>query len=470
MSAPLLLIDDTPSLRLLYESILRNAGHDVRSAETAEEGLQLFRDLAPAVVLLDLMLPDRDGLELMAEMLQLRPETAVIVITAHGSINKAVEAMRGGAFEFLVKPFDDARFLAAVANAARDATPEAGAEPPARIDAVGGSPAMRAVMAKVASVARSMATVFITGESGTGKGLCARMVHEASPRAAGPFIALNCGAIPRDRLESEVFGHLKGAFAGAISDKDGAAMAADGGTLFLDEVCEMDLALQSKLLRFLETSSVQPLGANRPHKVDLRIICASNRDPLEEMRRGTFREDLYYRLYVVPIHMPPLRDRGGDAVAIAEAALARFSVEEGRAFRGLSPEVAALFQRLPWPGNVRQMLNVLRNAVVLHEGELLSAEMLPPELRAELAAGMQADWDAAPGDGLEGGTGARPSALPPDGGRIESFLGLTLAEAEQRLIEATIAREGGSVPRAARVLGVSPSTLYRKREAWLKGG
>jgi DNA-binding NtrC family response regulator len=310
---------------------------------------------------------------------------------------------------------------------------------------------MARIHATIGSVARSMATVFITGESGTGKELCALAVHAASSRANGPFIALNCGAIPQDLLESEVFGHMKGSFTGAISDKPGAAAAADGGTLFLDEICEMAPALQTKLLRFLQTSTVQPVGATRPKKVNVRIVCATNRDPVDAVRRGLFREDLYYRLFVVPIHMPPLRDRGQDVIEIAEAALFRFAREEGREFLGLSPEVRAVLPRLPWPGNVRQLLNVMRNVVVLNPGGWVTPQMLPPGLMAAPPLPVETPRSLQPAPGLP---------------TTDSLVGLTLAEAERRLIEATVARHGGSIPKAARVLDVSPSTLYRKIEGW----
>ena len=374
--------------------------------------------------------------------------------------------MRAGAHDFLVKPFDEGKFLSAVQNAlaeatSRDATkPADPAAPATRSRAagevtegsgfIGTSEAMKRIHGTIASVARSMATVFITGESGTGKELCALAVHANSNRANGPFIALNCGAIPQDLLESEVFGHMKGSFTGAISDKPGAAAAADGGTLFLDEICEMAPTLQTKLLRFLQTSTVQPVGATRPRKVNVRIVCATNQDPLDAVRRGQFREDLYYRLYVVPIHMPPLRDRGQDIIEIAEAALSRFAEEEGRDFHGLAPSVRALMQSHPWPGNVRQLLNVMRNVVVLNPGGWVTPEMLPPSLAEEKAA---ADAPVAP-------------MLASEMLTADSLLGLPLAEAERRLIEATLALHGGSIPKAARVLDVSPSTLYRKIEAW----
>lgn len=459
---PLLLIEDTISLQMVYRSILSSAGFRVSVAGSAAEGLAQFQALKPAVVLLDLILPDRDGLDLMQEFLTQQPDTAVIAITANGSVNRAVEAMRAGAHDFLVKPFDENRFLSAVQNAlaersARQTESQSVAalsERPALADTsgfIGSSEAMRRIHGTIASVARSMATVFITGESGTGKELCALAVHANSARASGPFIALNCGAIPQDLLESEVFGHMKGSFTGAISDKPGAATAADGGTLFLDEICEMAPALQTKLLRFLQTSTVQPVGATRPKKVNVRIVCATNRDPLDAVRRGHFREDLYYRLFVVPIHMPPLRDRGEDVIEIAEAALQRFAEEEGRAFHGLDPTVRAMLPRLPWPGNVRQLLNVIRNVVVLNDGGWVTQQMLPPGVASE------------PVERLTSGTEA---AAAPGAGQLESLIGLTLAEAERQLIEATLAHHAGSVPRAARVLDVSPSTLYRKIEGW----
>ncbi len=454
-----LLIEDTPSLQLVYRSVLHGAGHEVWLASTAAEGLQAFGTSGAQVVLLDLGLPDRDGLDLMQDMLALRPDARIIVITANGSINKAVEAMRAGAHEFLVKPFDETRFLNAVGNAIDRSPPRRipTVVPPVQTQPtgqfIGSSDPMARIHGKITSVANSMATVFITGESGTGKELCALAVHGSSARAKGPFIALNCGAIPHDLLESEVFGHVKGSFTGAISDKPGAATAADGGTLFLDEICEMAPALQTKLLRFLQTSTVLPVGATRPQKVNVRIVCATNRDPLDAVRRGHFREDLYYRLFVVPIHMPPLRDRGDDVIEIAHSALFRFAEEEGRQFDGLSPEVVDLFRRLPWPGNVRQVLNVIRNVVVLNPGGIVTPDMLPEDLTtpAQTAAPVFAAPDA-------------DRAEP----QLDSLLGRPLAEVERIIVTATLARHGGSVPKAARVLDLSPSTLYRKLESWGK--
>ena len=463
---PLLLVEDTLSLQMLYRAVLTGAGHEVVVASNAAEGMLRFAQSGAMTVLLDLVLPDRDGLGLMQDMLQMRPEANVIVMTAHGSVNKAVAAMRGGAHDFLVKPFEETRLLSAVANAQggtlvetsrRAARPQrpalAETAPSAKTGFIGSSEAMQRIYQKIESVARSMATVFITGESGTGKELCALAVHATSPRSAGPFIALNCGAIPQDLLESEVFGHMKGSFTGAISDKPGAAAAADGGTLFLDEICEMAPALQTKLLRFLQTSTVVPVGATKPHKVNVRIVCATNRDPLEAVRRGEFREDLYYRLFVVPLHMPPLRERGEDVLEIAETALARFAGEEGKVFDGLDDRVKALFRALPWPGNVRQVLNVIRNIVVLNDGGRVSLDMLPDTLDRQ----------------AETISPERPASGPLQAEvMLDALVGQPLAAIERQVILATLARHGGSVPRAARVLEVSPSTLYRKIEGWTK--
>ena len=456
-TAPLLLIEDTPSLQMVYETVLRKAGYDVLTAGTAAAGLTHFEAAQPQIVLLDLNLPDRDGLALMKDCLAEVPRTRFLVITADGSINRAVEAMRAGAHDFLVKPFDDMRLLSAVENAEASIWRNGESAPvPAGSGAgyhgfIGSSPVMQDIYRRIESIGRSLATVFISGESGTGKEVCAQAVHDASNRAGGPFVPLNCGAIPSDLLESEVFGHLRGAFTGAIANKTGAAAAADGGTLFLDEICEMDLNLQTKLLRFLQTSTIQPVGAATPQKVDVRIICATNRDPAEEVRQNRFREDLFYRLHVVPIHLPPLRERGDDVIEIAEALISRYATEEGRAFTGLDPAVKALFRRLPWPGNVRQLLNVLRNVVVLNDGPLVTESMLPIEI-------LHVD---------EGAVAPLPAGAPDPAPQLNGLIGRRLAEIEQLVIEETIEKFGG-VPQAARVLDVSPSTLYRKRAAWRK--
>jgi len=473
--APILLIEDTASLAMAYSKLLENAGYAVEWRGDLSSGRQAAKRLASRVILLDLMLPDGDGLELMRELSVEGSAARVIAITSNGSVNRAVEAMREGAFDFLVKPFDERRLISAVEQAASAAGEASGfAEPEkapsdgpadAAFGFVGSSEKMRAVTRMVRDVGRSTATVFISGESGTGKELCAQAIHAVSRRSAGPFVPLNCGAIPRDLLESEVFGHLKGSFTGAISDKKGAAAAADGGTLFLDEICEMDLSLQTKLLRFLQTSTIQPVGATRPQRVDVRILCATNRDPAAEVQAGRFRQDLYYRLHVVPIHLPPLRERGADVVEIARRFLTEYAQAEGKRLRRFELEAELALMAHSWPGNVRELQNVIRNVVVLNDGDSVTLDMLPPGMVAAVG-------DFAGRASRVAEAGAPPAlALPPaqtgfNAEAIRSLVGARLADVERELIEETIRSCGGSIPKAARVLDVSPSTLYRKRQAW----
>ena len=319
---------------------------------------------------------------------------------------------------------------------------------------------MQAVYRTIESVASSRATVFITGESGTGKELAAEAVHQASPRRGRPFLALNCGAIPKDLLESEIFGHVKGAFTGATENRAGAARAADGGTLFLDEIGEMPAEMQVKLLRFVQSGTVTPVGGTRAETVDVRLVCATNRDILAEVQAGRFREDLYYRLYVVPVVLPPLRARGEDVVLVARHLLGLYAREEGKAFRGFDAEAEAAIRAYPWPGNVRQLQNVLRNAVVLHAAETVTRAMLPGLLlHAPSAAEAPAAAPATPLNGA--GHGAR-------NGSIAIPVGETLATSEKRLILAALEQMGQDVPRTAAMLDVNPSTIYRKLTAWKK--
>jgi DNA-binding NtrC family response regulator len=460
---PLLLIEDTRSLSDIYAAYLARGGFDVDCALTAAEARQRYMSHAYPVVLLDLQLPDGDGLDLLAEMRENTPEVRAIIITANGSINRAVEAMRAGAFDFLVKPFDEARLMKAVQQAF--VSIEDSRRNPSPLPApgeqfqgfIGSSPPMRAVFETIRDVAKSSATVFITGESGTGKEVCAQAVHALSTRRSEPFVPLNCGAIPRDLLESEVFGHLRGSFTGAIADKTGAAAAADGGTLFLDEICEMDIDLQTKLLRFLQTSTIQPVGATTPRKVDVRIICATNRDPQAEVEAGRFRADLFYRLFVVPIHLPPLRARGHDVLEVGQTLLRSYAQEEGKRFAGFSAEVEACLLAYSWPGNIRELQNVLRNIAVLRDGTEVTVQMLP-----------QAIVHARPRPEAPDPVSSIPPADTAERRRriLAGFVGIPLEMLEREYIETTIDACGGSVTRAARLLDVSPSTLYRKREAW----
>jgi len=390
---------------------------------------------------------------------------SVIAMSARGSVHAAVAAMRAGAVDFLPKPFGPAALVARL-EAAIAQWPVAGRpEPverrvpvaeaaPVAADAdfesfIGRSAAMAIVYDQIRCIAPSRAPVFVTGESGTGKELCAEAIHNRSGRAGGPFIALNCSAIPKDLMESEIFGHVRGAFTGATETRQGAAELADGGTLFLDEIGEMDLALQAKLLRFIQSGVVQRVGDVTTRRVDVRIVCATHRDPMAEIAAGRFREDLYYRLHVLPIQLPPLRERRDDILPLASAFLARYAAEESRGFLGFEPMAAGLLMHYPWPGNVRELQNIVRRMVVLHQGSVVTAEMLPPAIRA--GVGTTAELAGA----------ASLSALRSATGAVAPFW-----EQERAIIESAIEAHAGNIARAAAALEISPSTIYRKRQAW----
>lgn len=451
-SGPVLLVEAEPVQAALWEGVLQQAGFRVRHVPDATTTLHALAQDAFPVVLLDLDLPGQAGFTLLRALRDLPDPPDVIVMTANGSVNGAVEAMRLGAYDFLLKPALPAKLLMTVRNALERRELRQTVAAYHRADAqsgppgfIGSSPAMQAVYRMIESAAASKATVFITGESGTGKEVCAQSIHRLGARAKAPFVPLNCAAIPKDLIESEVFGHVKGAFTGATADRDGAARQADGGTLFLDEICEMDLNLQSKLLRFLQTGTFQRVGGSKPETVDVRILCATNRDPLAEVEAGRFREDLYYRLHVIPLSLPPLRDRESDVLDIARALLVTFATEEKKGFRSLTPESERILLHYDWPGNVRQLQNILRNIVVLHDGDQVTPEMIPPP-----AGGR---WARPQGFGRVAATAPLPAIRP-------------LVEVEREAIENALTLCGGNVPKAAALLGVSPSTLYRKKQVW----
>lgn len=462
----LLLVEDVPSLANVYREFLKKAGFEVTHVGLGAEALSFIRTHLPKLVILDLQLPDMPGLDILRTLQSEDLPTAAVVITAHGSINTAVEAMQAGATDFIVKPFAAERLVVTVRNALERQRlrtlvnrfqDDMGRS---RFHGfIGSSPQMQPIYRIIENAASSKATVFITGESGTGKEVCAEAIHRASPRRAKSFVAINCGAIPKDLIESEIFGHVKGAFTGATADRDGAASRADGGTLFLDELCEMDLNLQTKLLRFLQTGSFTRVGGSKVEKVDIRIVCATNRNPQIEVEEGRFREDLYYRLHVIPIHLPPLRDRDDDVIEIARSLLAQYAKEEGRTFAGFAPEVEAIIKAYPWPGNVRQLQNVIRNVVVLNEGAQVTTDMLPPPLTPGLSPLKPAPRPAAPG--------ILPSKTPSNDTAPESPTSLgPLWRIEKDAIERAITACEGNIPRAAALLEVAPSTIYRKKQAW----
>lgn len=457
----ILIVEDSPTVAMTCQAQLEPLGHTVLLAPDGKSAYAMLRARPIDCVLLDLKLPDIDGMDVLEEVRSWPAPPAIIVITANASLTTAVQAVRGGAFDYLVKPFAPARLVTTVENALNTVALRREVETLRRTvehdgfaQFVGRSMPMQAVYQIIEAAAPSSASVFITGESGTGKELAAEALHHFSPRRAAPFVALNCGAIPRDLLESTIFGHVKGAFTGATADQEGAAARAHRGTLFLDEIGEMDPQLQTKLLRFIQTGGYQRVGESAPRQADIRFVTATNRDPHEAIRDGRLREDLFYRLNVVPIHLPPLRERGEDILLIARRFLAEFSAQEHKDFAVFSPEVEARFLSYAWPGNVRQLQNVVRNVVVLRNAKTVTLDMLPPleEARAPASAGPAAptriEAAALPG-------------LPPSTVAIEP-----LAVAERRYIEHAIALCGGNLQMASRKFGISPSTIYRKKEGW----
>lgn len=445
----LLMVEDTASVAALYRSYLTPLQIDINIVGTGRDAIESLNFRTPDLILLDLRLPDMTGMDVLYAVKQKNPDVPVIFMTAHGSIDTAVEAMRHGAQDFLIKPCEADRLRVTVNNALRKANKlknEADNPNQGYQGFIGSSHTMQAVYRTIDSAASSKASIFITGESGTGKEVCAEAIHATSKRGDKPFIAINCAAIPKDLIESELFGHVKGAFTGAATDRQGAAELADGGTLFLDELCEMDLDLQTKLLRFIQTGTFQKVGSSKMKSVDVRFVCATNRDPWKEVEEGRFREDLYYRLYVIPLHLPPLRERGEDIVEIAYSLLGFMSKEEGKDFVRLAPEVVERFSDYEWPGNVRQLQNVLRNVVVLNNGKEITLNMLPPPLNKPLDNQIRVEFTET----------QEPS--------VHDIFPLWLTE--KKAIEQAIKACDGNIPKAAGYLDVSPSTIYRKLQTW----
>jgi two-component system repressor protein LuxO len=397
----ILIVEDSRSLALTCKLQLETLGHKLLMAETGQDALALLRDNPIDCVLLDLKLPDMDGMDILREMRQWASPPATVVTTANAALTVAVEAVRLGAFDYLVKPFAGARLITTVTNALSNTELKREVETFRRTvehanfgEFIGRSLPMQRVYRTIEAAARSSASVFVTGESGTGKELAAQALHTMGPRATRQFVALNCGAIPRDLLESTIFGHAKGAFTGATGDQEGAATRADGGTLFLDELGEMEMGLQTKLLRFIQTGTYERVGEGRTRHADIRFIAATNRDPMEAVREGRLREDLFYRLFVIPIELPPLRDRGEDITLIARRFLLDTSKKEGGSFKSLTPEAEARLLTYSWPGNVRQLQNVIHNIVVLNDGPAVTEAMLPmlPPSKNGAAATQGTNW------------------------------------------------------------------------------
>jgi len=451
-----IVIDDEVNAATALEKLLREDGYEVSAANDARTGLSLLEKTDPDIVLTDLRMPGMDGLELLTKVKQIRPETMVILMTAYGTVKTAVRAMKLGAEDYLAKPIDfeelevilqrvlEKRRLLEETRLLRERVHQK-----YRFEnLVGESPDMLAAFKTVRQVAPSSSSVLLLGESGTGKELFAQALHQSSPRKDKPFIKVACAALPETLLESELFGHEKGSFTGALYARSGRFEMADGGTLFLDEIGDISPTVQVKLLRFLEEREFERVGGNRTYKVDVRIVCATHRDLKKKLEDGSFREDLYYRLNVIEIHIPALRDRGEDIPVLAHHFLKKFADANGKDVRRISDEALALLLRHAWPGNVRELENAMERAVVLANEPVLTPDHFPT-LRSIAP-------DAAPA-GAKGGVGV---AIP----------GSSFADIEREAILRTLEAVGGSTSRAASLLQISARKIQYKLKEYHDAG
>jgi len=458
------LVDDDASIRWVLERALRNGGMAPRAFEAAEPALDALRREAPDVLITDIRMPGQSGLDLLKKIRDARPDLPVIVMTAHSDLGSAVSAYEGGAFEYLPKPFDIDQAVALVRRAAH-ANLAGGNDPsgtPKIPELLGRAPAMQQVFRAIGRLARSSVTVLITGESGTGKELVARALHEHSPRAGKPFIALNTSAIPADLLESELFGHEKGAYTGADSQRRGRFEQSDGGTLFLDEIGDMSTPLQTRLLRVLAEGEFYRIGGQTPIRVDVRVIAATHQNLLDRVTRGLFREDLYHRLNVIRIELPPLRARAEDIPDLLQHYMSVAAHELGVESKALAPEAEAKLAAYSWPGNVRELVNLCRRLSVLAPGSEVRVEDLPPELGTTTSQGgpMEADWAKALANWADrqAMNGKRP------------LLDDAQPEFERVLIRSALKRTQGHRQEAAKLLGWGRNTLTRKlKELGMEG-
>jgi DNA-binding NtrC family response regulator len=441
----LVVIDDEVNAAAALETLLREDGYEVSRAHDAKSGLALLETTDADVVLTDLRMPGMDGLELLARIKEIRPETMVILMTAYGTVKTAVRAMKMGAEDYLGKPIDveelevilqkvlEKKRLLEETRVLRERV-----QTKYRFDnLVGESPEMLAAFKTIQQVASSSSSVLLLGESGTGKELFAQALHQNSPRRSKPFVKVACAALPETLLESELFGHEKGSFTGALYTRAGRFEMADGGTLFLDEIGDISPTVQVKLLRFMEEREFERVGGNRTYKVDVRIVCATHRDLTKKLLDGTFREDLYYRLNVIEIHVPALRERPGDIPVLAHHFLKKYADANRKSVRGLSDEALALLLRHAWPGNVRELENAIERAVVLAAEPVLNPNHFPTLRRLETAA-------------------------PNGSAATVTIPGSTFAEIEREAILRTLEAVGGSTSRAAALLGISARKIQYK--------
>lgn len=438
----ILIIDDEESIRDSCTQVLEKEGHQVTSAPTGPQGLKKFKESSFEVVLLDLKLPGLDGMDVLSQVKKESPESYVIIITGFASIESAVEAIKRGAFDYLAKPFSPEE-LRVIVNRALESRkiyfqnislPQESEEARGFDMVIGKSKTMQNVLDVVKRVSTSLSTVLITGESGTGKELLAREIHEHSPRRNAPFVVVDCGALVETLFESELFGHVKGSFTGAHVTKHGRFEVANGGTIFLDEVSNISLNIQANLLRVIQEREVTRIGSTTPIKVDVRILAATNQDLAEKVRKGEFREDLFYRLSVVPIHLPPLRERKKDIPLLANHFLQKYSNRAKKNIKRISPEVMKALKEYDWPGNIRELENTLERAVVLSQGEEIQLKDL-----------------------VYHGIGSRLSFIHSSGGEYK-----TLEEVEKEYIQRALKDHHGNRSQTAKILGIDRKTLISK--------
>ena len=446
MRHTILIIDDDISLRRVLEYNLQEEGYDVVTAASGAEGLELFERHRPALVITDLKMPGMSGFQVLAAIKERSPETLVMVITAFGAVETAVEAMRLGAYDYVTKPFnrDELKLIVKKALQLRGLAEENQRLREELTDRaefhniVGISRGMEQVFQVVRKVADTEATVLISGESGTGKELVARAIHSLSGRRDRPFVAINCAAIPRDLLESELFGHVKGSFTGAIRDKEGKFELADGGTIFLDEVGELPLELQPKLLRVLQERVVEPVGGITQRKLDVRVVAATNVDVEKAIAAGTFREDLYYRLSVIPVHLPPLRQRREDIPLLVR----HFSAKHGGEAVVFPPETMVVLQEYQWPGNVRELENTVERLLIMRSSDTIDVTELPAKVR----------------EGKRPGQVCRVVNLPDEGYSLEQL--------EREIVVEALERNDWNQTAAARFLRIPRHTLIYRIEKY----
>jgi len=456
MSRHVLIVDDEKNIRRTFSMVLESEGFTVSVAETGEEALEACRKDRPGVVVLDVKLPGIDGIETLRRLRKTEGDLPVIMISGHGTISTAVEATREGAFDFVEKPLSKERLLVAIRNALKvrslgQEVRALRARDQKRHLMVGETPPVQVIREQISQVGPTGARILITGESGTGKELVARAVHEASDRRGGPFVKVNCAAIPEELIESELFGAVKGAYTGSTQSRDGKFLQADKGTLFLDEIGDMSLKAQAKVLRALQEGEIERVGGRDTLKVDVRILAATNKDLPAEVKAGAFREDLYFRLNVVPVHVPSLRERRADVPLLAEHFLSRYLEENSLPPREFSPEALRVLESLPWPGNIRELGNAVERLAILAVGAVIGPEDLARcgvggdlPARGEATAGA---WDMA--------------AVMAAGGLVAAR-----QEFEKRCIETALAETEGNVSGAARMLGIDRTNLHKKIQAY----